>query len=379
MTITHISLKNWKNFTHVDVDINQRLFIVGANAAGKSNLLDSFRFLRDITKQGGGLQYAISSRGGLSKIRSLSARKEPDVEISITVQDGDTKWFYLLNIVQENRGLHSIKVAKEIVKKNDAILVERPNNNDKDDAEQLTQTYLEQITTNKEFRDLVKFFSNIQYLHVVPQLLKFPDAFNGSDLPDDPFGKGFLQKIAHTPEKTRNKWLNKIQEALSQTVPQLTDIKYTEDAGIPHLEVLCKNWRSHDSKQNETQLSDGTLRIIGLLWSLFENNGLLLLEEPELSLHSAVVENLANILYTAQKAKKRQIILTTHSYELLSDGGISLSEILVLEPTENGTKAYIASTKEDIVALLEAGFSPAESVYPSTNSQIKTISGDLFN
>ncbi|MBN1413181.1 MAG: AAA family ATPase, partial [Spirochaetales bacterium] len=43
MFIGHIILNNWKNFTHVDIALEERTFIIGANAAGKSNLLDVFR------------------------------------------------------------------------------------------------------------------------------------------------------------------------------------------------------------------------------------------------------------------------------------------------------------------------------------------------
>lgn len=379
MFISHITLKNWKNFDSVDIDVSQRLFIVGPNASGKSNFLDSLRFMRDITKQGGGLQYAVAQRGGVSKIRSLSARKQSDVEISITFDDSGVKWFYSLVFAQNGHGNHETVVKQEVIKKNDETILSRPTDDDRADPELLTQTHLEQITTNKDFREINRFFSSVKYLHLVPQLLKYPQAFSGSHLPDDPFGKGFLTKIAKTPEKNRTSWLNKIQAALKEVVPQLESLHYTEEAGIPHLEVLYKHWRAHGAKQNETQLSDGTLRLIGLLWSLFENPGMLLLEEPELSLHTAIVEDLAKILYSAQRAKRKQILLTTHSPELLSDNSISLSEILVLSPSPDGTEATLASSKEEIVNLLQSGFSPAESVFPTTRKSISQIQGDLFS
>ena len=43
-----LRLENWRNFTQVDVDLQRRVFLVGPNASGKSNLLDVFRFLNDI-------------------------------------------------------------------------------------------------------------------------------------------------------------------------------------------------------------------------------------------------------------------------------------------------------------------------------------------
>lgn len=56
MYISRIKLFNWKNFHDCEVVLSERCFIVGANATGKSNFLDVIRFMRDIVKQGGGLQ-----------------------------------------------------------------------------------------------------------------------------------------------------------------------------------------------------------------------------------------------------------------------------------------------------------------------------------
>lgn len=53
MIVSHIAVKNWRNFQAVEVDLRERQFIVGPNASGKSNLLDVFRFLRDIAKPEG--------------------------------------------------------------------------------------------------------------------------------------------------------------------------------------------------------------------------------------------------------------------------------------------------------------------------------------
>lgn len=366
MQLSHITLKNWKNFKSLDVDVGTRLFIVGANASGKSNFLDVLRFMRDIVKQGGGLQYAVSVRDGISKIRCLSARQDPIVKISFSLSDNTDIWTYTLGINQKHTGNHEIIVEEESVTKNNTVLLSRPNDEDNKDPEQLTQTYLEQINTNKDFREIAKFFEAVQYLHLVPQLLKYPEAFSGPDLPEDPFGKGFLRRIAQTPQKQRDSWLKKIESALKQATPHLENLSYKDISGQPHLEVIYTHWRAHGAQQQEAQLSDGTLRLIGLLWSLLDGSGLLLLEEPELSLHSAIVSKLAGMLYITSKDKRRQVFVTTHSQELLSDRGISLSQILVIRPGEEGSDGFIADSKKEIVKLLEGGMTPGESVLSET-------------
>ena len=54
MEFSHVHIKNWKNFRDLSFDVGHRLFIVGPNASGKSNLLDVFRFLGDVVAPGGG-------------------------------------------------------------------------------------------------------------------------------------------------------------------------------------------------------------------------------------------------------------------------------------------------------------------------------------
>jgi predicted ATPase len=371
MKLKKLSLENWKNFRSISVEINDRMFIVGANASGKSNFLDAIRFMRDIVKHGGGLQYAVALRGGISKIRCLSAMKKSDIDICVEfLADDDEIWKYTLSITQQPRGDRNAIIQKEMLERSGDIILNRPDADDEKDEERLTQTHLEQISTNKEFRNIVKFLESTKYMHLVPQLLKFPEAFSGPDLPEDPFGKGFLRTVAKTSEDTRKSRLGKIQKVLQQAVPQLENLTYIEDAGQPHLEVTYKHWRASGAKQTEAQLSDGTLRLIGLLWALLEGQGLLLLEEPELSLHTAIVEKLPALLYSVQRSKKRQIILTTHSPELLSDKGISLSQIIVLKPCVDGTEIEKVSERKDIEALLTGGLSPAEIVLPLTQPDL---------
>lgn len=370
MIISRIVLKNWRNFQDVDVALGDRVFLVGPNACGKSNFLDAFRFLRDLVKPGGGLQKALSDRGGIPKIRCLHARRYPDVVLKISLtesSEGEPDWQYELGIKLKKGGHNLPEVSHEKVWKKGILIVNRPNTEDDKDKLRLTQTYLEQINANSDFREISKFLDSTLYLHLVPQLIRYADAFSGSSITDDPFGRDFLERITTTPEKTRTSRLGKIEGALQIAVPQLKHLTYTKDEmGIPHLEAIYEHWRPDAGKQRETQFSDGTLRLIGILWSLLEGNSLLLLEEPELSLNSSIISKLPGIMFRIQKSKKQkqQIILSTHSADLLSDQSIGGEEVLVMTPTDKGTKVELASDIEDIKLLLENGLSIADVALP---------------
>lgn len=372
MYFTRLKLKNWRNFVTVDLALGERLFITGPNASGKSNLLDVFRFLRDIAKDGGGLQSAVRERLGLTKIRCLAARRYPDVEIEVelseTIDSNPATWRYAIGLRQEQRGARRIMLAYERVWHKDEKVLDRPDKDDKQDDQRLTQTHIEQISSNKNFRDIAGTFQKTLYLHLVPQLLKYPGLANREAVTEDPFGLKFLERVMETPEKTRKARLRKIEEALKSAVPELQQLTDTRDErGHPHLEALYRHWRPHGGRQREDQFSDGTLRLIGLLWALLEGDSLLLLEEPELSLHPAIVSKLPSLMWRLQRARQRQVIVTSHSSEIFSDRGIKSNEVALLRPNgSEGTEVSLASAKREIELLLEGGMTMAEAVLPST-------------
>jgi predicted ATPase len=363
MKFDHVRLENWKNFRVLDVPLQRRVFVVGPNAAGKSNFLDSLRFLRDVADPEGGFQRAIKSRGGVSQVRCLHARQQPNVAIDVTMALDDARWRYRLEFAQDNQ--RRALVRKEEVVKDGKVILSRPDNSDEKDPNRLTQTHLEQVNANKGFRSIAEFFAQIRYLHVVPQLVRESDRMVVRA--QDPYGSDFLEQIAHTPKRTLESRLKRINQALKVAVPQLRELKLDRDErGVPHLKGLYEHWRPNAGWQTEEHFSDGTLRLLGLLWALLEGNAPLLLEEPELSLHAAVVRFIPAMMVRTGRKSSRQVLVSTHSADLLSDPSIALEEVVLLEPSGDGTRAILAAQNLQIRALLEGGLTVADAVLPHT-------------
>jgi predicted ATPase len=365
LSFSSIRLQNWKNFARIEVDLQNRVLLVGPNAAGKSNLLDVFRFLRDLPSPGGGFQEAIRRRGGVSAIRCLAARRYPDIELRVVVEppQANTRWEYELAFKQDAQ--RRARISKERVVRDGQVLLMRPNDDDKQDPARLTQTHLEQVNVNRSFRELAFFFESVRYLHIVPQLVREPDRSVGRL--NDPFGGDFLEQIAKTQERTRVARLNRIRDALRVAVPQLAEIELArDDRGTPHLRGKYEHWRPQGAWQTEDQFSDGTLRLMGLLWVAMEGGGPLLLEEPELSLHPEIVRHLPQMFARVQRRTGRQIILSTHSPDLLRDEGIGLDEVLLLRPGSEGTEVAPAGAFQEIRDLLQGGMTLADAVIPKT-------------
>ncbi|WP_454286374.1 AAA family ATPase [Rhizobium arsenicireducens] len=377
MHISRLKLKNWRNFKSGEIrDLPDSVYILGPNAAGKSNLLDAVRFLRDVSKhRGGGLQDAIDRRGGVGKIRCLHARNDTEILIEADIVDegGSLAWSYELGFNIPPKGKRDPQVTRERVTSfgpdgTPTVVIDRPGKEEQRDELLLRETHIEQISANAKFRELADFFSGATYVHLVPQLLKFGDQIGGRVIEDDPFGQEFMLRIARTLPRTRESRLKRIETALRTIVPHLEDLRFLKDeiTGHPHLEIRFKHHRPRGARQREDQFSDGTLRIMSILWLLQERGSSpLLLEEPELSLNEEIVAQLPRIMASVKGKSRggRQFIITTHSQALLSNSGIDPRGIVIITPSDDGSSMRGVSADEQ--AALGAGLSPAEAVLPN--------------
>ena len=376
MIISKIELFNWKNFHRCEVGVQERCFVVGANAAGKSNFIDALRFLRDVAKQGGGLQTAVRVRGGITKIRCLAAREQSNVKLAIELSESDSRelcWHYELNFKHTGGGIreNQVKIVSEKVfsGREQRYVLDRSAETLGEDEETLKYTYLEQPNANKDFRVIQQFLQNVEYLNVVPQMVRESASSSYSGDKEDYYGRNFLKRLALLNDNTRRSYFRKINEFLKLAVPQLEELSFVKDEiGVPHLEARYVHWRARGSKQQEMQFSDGTLRLIGFLFALIDSNGVLLLEEPEINLHPGIVAQFPEFIAKIQRVKKggRQVFITTHSYDILSNEGIAPEEVLLLTNSPEGTEVEVLSNVEKAKTILAAGFSMADVVMPLT-------------
>ena len=314
----------------------------------------------------GGFQQAVTNaRKGVSRLRCLASRRYSD--IAITVRLGQSEhtdfWEYSIKFTQDNRRRPILR--EEHVKNGGQIILSRPNQEDKADPERLTQTYLEPVNLNRDFREISEFLSSIRYLHIVPHLIRDPERSIGRQ--NDPYGGDFLEQLVKTSKKTREAWLRRIKEALRVAVPQLKELELARDElGSPHIRGLYEHWRPKAGWQTEEQFSDGTLRLLGFLWAILDGSGPLLLEEPELSLHPEIVALIPQMMARMQRRTGRQLFVSTHSSDLLKDSGIGIDEVLLFIPGREGTIVKPSSQYHEVKDLLDNDFTMAEAVIPLT-------------
>ncbi len=236
MRIRRMLLKNWKNFQSAEVVLADRAFLVGPNASGKSNFLDALRFLRDVATPGGGLVRACLVRGGLSRIRCLAARSRPDIGLTVDVETkGDGTWTYELQFGRDPADSDLPLLTEEIVRCDGAVVMARPDADDKRDERRKSQTGMEQVSRNESFRPLVAALQEVDYLHLVPQIVRGSRDIVDRTLTLDAYGHEFLDSVRDANPNSRKARLARIQTVLAKAVPQLTELQFAEDRYGPHL------------------------------------------------------------------------------------------------------------------------------------------------
>ena len=352
---TRLALSNWRNFKKVEVPLRRRVFLLGPNASGKTNFLDVFRFLRDIATPGGSLVAAVRDRRGLKHLRSLHAGSDSRVmvEVELTLAENSEPWTYTLELSGSESKKKPLRIEREIVLHGDREILARPGPAETDER-LLMETHLQQASQNLAFRPLAEALSSVVHCHIVPPVVRTPARTEEYSKRDAP-GSDFIDQLARLPDKRRDQALRRIEKLLRIAVPRFSEIKVErDDLGRPHLEAKYEHWRRRGGWQNEQEFSDGTLRLIGLLWAINNGETPLLLEEPESSLHREVIRQLPRLISQSAQRSGRQVIVSTHSEEILSDRGIDPSEILLLEPSEHETRVTLGTDHPQIMAATDA-------------------------
>lgn len=391
--INRVVLRNYKSIESCVVDLEPLTFLVGANGSGKSNFLDSLRFLRDALRTS--LDNALRERGGIREVRRRSAGHPTHfgLRAEFDLPGGQRGWYAFL--IGAARG-EAYEVQREVCK-----LVSAPHGPsffevnsgvvqssvEKPPAAARDRFYLVNASGIDAFRPVYEAFSNMGFYHLNPDVIRdvqSPDegkllARDGSNL------TSVFQRIANSRDERQEL----IENYLAKIVPGVHGVYVKAVSTREILEFRQKVGRSkYPWYFPSTSMSDGTLRALAILVSLFQNDGevivpLVGIEEPEMALHPAAASVLLDALRDA--SEQTQIIITSHSADLLDNEEIKERQIRAVAVEDNNTQIAPINA-EGREALLQNLFTPGEllrlnQIFPSASLFGERVAAqtDLFS
>ena len=339
--ITRVVLRNYKSIAACDVQLRPLMFLVGPNGAGKSNFLDSLRFVADALNSS--LDHAIRDRGGIDDVycRSGGHPKHFSIRLDFTLSEVYTG-HYAFRINDLTRGRYKVQTEECVLRstqqptQEDYFYVENGTvtrtNMEVAPAAAKDRLYLVNASGLKEFRPVYEAFSHMGFYSLNLDKIKDLQAPDPGDLLTRD-GNNLTSVFKQLSPSMKGR----IKEYLAAIVPNVDKIearKYGPKEGL----VFTQNVTRSDDPQRflANNMSDGTLRALGILVALFQEHRdpkkrvlLVGIEEPEIALHPAAAGVLLDALRDA--ANKTQIIITSHSPDLLDDKEFDPELILAVE------------------------------------------------
>jgi len=359
MRFTRLKLENWRNFRRVDVPLSPGVVIVGPTASGKTNLLDGLLFLRDVADPACGFQRAVlSNRGGMAQLRHFGAQKKAPVAIEVEMieeeidEEDRPTITYRLEFAADDVGRPVVR--REVVKVGDLALMARPDEADRGDAVRLRQPHLQQESANRVCRGIRDFLASIR-VH---------DTRGGmalGALPRRQCAAELAERIASTEPRTRAARLRDLHDALRAVISGFERLDFRfDDRGVPRLGIKFSSWRSGADTQDQSAFSEGTLALLGRLWTLLEPGGPLVLDGPDLPLDQVVGLRLAR--WIPEVARSAQVLMVAEASFLAAAPDSSPADVLMLIPELSETRAVRPVDDEESKALLASGTSLAQAV-----------------
>ena len=350
MFITRVVLKNYKSIAACDVRLGSLTFLVGRNGSGKSNFLDALRFVADALNSS--LDHALRDRGGINSVRRHS-RGHPhhfSIRLEFILPEGFTG-YYAFRIGSGKRDRYNeYRVQTEECKlQNEKLLT--PEVYFRVDEGVVTNTsvevapaasthrlYLVNASGLPEFHAVYNAFSRMGFYNLNPDKIRGLQAPDSRDvLARD--GGNLTSVLAQLPLPVKKH----IEEYLEDVVPGVHAVDVKALGPMATLEFKQKiAGDEHPWRFLSNNMSDGTLRVLGILVALFQEDPdmqkrvpLVGIEEPEIALHPAAAGVLLDALRDA--AHKTQVITTSHSPDILDDKHLDVDSILAVEAHDGNT------------------------------------------
>ena len=330
--LSRLVLKRFRSFPEEQVEFDNPTFLVGQNGSGKSNFADAFAFLAEAMASP--LQAVFEHRGGLATVANRRSARFHSSTLGLAVElenldDNTPRARYAFRL----RGLedYGLQVTRErcIVRRSDgsgdrfervrplreSAMVWRSTVESLRPVVEPHALALPLVGGDSRFQPVARFLSEMRVCRIEPVVLReMQEPDSGIRLRLD--GSNAASVLREIERNSPDAW-QQILQLLESVVPGTIGVGHKRHGNKLTLE-FTQDWGNRKQVKFEAfNMSDGTLRVLGMLAAVFQRPApsLLVVEEPEASVHPGVLGSVLDLLRHA--GRFMQVVVTTHSPDIL--------------------------------------------------------------
>ena len=378
MTISRIRIANFKSFADQTVELNDFNLLVGANASGKSNFVQVFKFLSDIATHG--LEDAISLQGGVEYLRNIKIGNAQPLCFHLAVKDDSLStrksgWPLIIHSFEYEFSLRLNSQGVGFSIERDRLTLRCSREEVVNAEEREPQMALAEEKANYASQSTVEIFNSAGEVRMqlassesgpllspaendVLNSFRIPPLSDKTLLLESPFVRLFAEPVCNwfrsfgiykfDPDKAKSvvpvagrSELETDGSNLAVVLRNLLgdedtrrslrnlcryNLSYLEDLGVEEMADRFISLKVRETFFGASDLpanliSDGTANIIALVVALFfqKQKRFAIFEEPDMYLHPKVLSGLMELF--KEVSEKRQILVTTHSANIVKYAG----------------------------------------------------------
>jgi predicted ATPase len=324
--ITKVIIKRFRSFPAATFGFDNPLFVVGQNGSGKSNLADVFSFVSEAMSSP--LQAVFDRRGGIASVRNRSSVRSAPPNLGLAFEFGAINGIDGGRFAFEVKALpnYGYRIVREqcLVRKRDGHRwwfdrTEKWTSNVEGlrPALEASALALPLVGGDERFAPIFKILGAMRAYAIEPSKLReMQEPDSGLALkPDGSNAASVLQELlrGQGASETRQE-INRILESIVPAMRSVSPKKHGNKLSMSFLQEWGEGKKLTFDAFN---MSDGTLRSVGLIMAVFQkpSPSVLVIEEPEATIHPGALGAVLDLIRRA--AKTMQVVVTTHSPELL--------------------------------------------------------------
>ncbi len=339
--IRRLTVEHFKSIERLDLPLGRMMLLVGPNSSGKSNVIDAIRFIKDAVSYD--LDRAVSDRHGIDSIRQWSPSRPYHVSISLNMDSragtghfsvtlGSAKGHYRIireeavwsetvhylsgDNDEDTAGINPSEGTVETtsytrdregrvnLRYDRNFRTARAQEYQIDDRDELFIQSTRSSVRGLPIRGLLglrRALTSFEAYSIFSNTLRTPQT-PSNDQRLSSSGNNLTSVFKSMPRSRRGMYgRSEVIAALRLIIPNLENITIQSIGGlaVPTFRVREPGSKTHDF--NVSQISDGTLRVLGILVSLYQPNApeTIALEEPEQNVNPGVLAVLADAIREA--------------------------------------------------------------------------------